>query len=57
MQAGAKGGEAIRESFASAPFLVTGAKGGISLGLVWQVLGMPNAPEWVFVACQDPKGE
>ncbi|KAF1601547.1 Estradiol 17-beta-dehydrogenase 2, partial [Eudyptes chrysolophus] len=37
--------------------LVTGANGGIGLGLVRQVLGMPNPPEWVFAACRDPKGE
>ncbi|KAF1674123.1 hypothetical protein FQV07_0013552, partial [Pygoscelis papua] len=37
--------------------LVTGANRGIGLGLVRQVLGMPNPPEWVFAACRDPKGE
>ncbi|KAF1592795.1 hypothetical protein FQV11_0005634, partial [Eudyptes moseleyi] len=37
--------------------LVTGANGGTGLGLVRQVLGMPNPPEWVFAACRDPKGE
>ncbi|KAF1496422.1 hypothetical protein FQV18_0006980, partial [Eudyptula minor novaehollandiae] len=37
--------------------LVTGANRGIGLGLVQQVLGMPNPPEWVFAACRDPKGE
>ncbi|KAF1450679.1 hypothetical protein FQV07_0007890, partial [Pygoscelis papua] len=48
---------AICDSFASAPFLVTGANWGIGLGLVWQVLGMPNPPEWVFAARRDPMGE
>ncbi|XP_009289111.1 PREDICTED: uncharacterized oxidoreductase C663.06c [Aptenodytes forsteri] len=37
--------------------LVTGANRGIGLGLVRQLLGMPNPPEWVFAACRDPKGE
>ncbi|XP_062448970.1 C-signal-like [Rhea pennata] len=37
--------------------LVTGANRGIGLGIVKQLLQMPNPPEWVFAACQDPKGE
>ncbi|XP_062442482.1 C-signal-like [Rhea pennata] len=37
--------------------LVTGANRGIGLGIVKQLLQMPNPPEWVFAACRDPKGE
>ncbi|XP_068812535.1 C-signal isoform X1 [Struthio camelus] len=37
--------------------LVTGANRGIGLGIVRQLLQMPNPPECVFAACRDPKGE
>ncbi|XP_074839200.1 C-signal-like [Carettochelys insculpta] len=37
--------------------LVTGAKQGIGLELVKQLLGNSNPPEWVFATCRDAAGE
>ncbi|XP_051485362.1 C-factor-like isoform X6 [Apus apus] len=37
--------------------LVSGANRGIGLGLVRQLLGLPNPPQWVFAGCRDPKGQ
>ena len=37
--------------------LVTGANRGIGLGIIKQLLQLPNPPKWVFAACWDPKGE
>ncbi|OXB58475.1 hypothetical protein ASZ78_009040 [Callipepla squamata] len=37
--------------------LVTGANQGIGLGFVQHLLALPNPPEVLFAACQDPKGQ
>ncbi|XP_064375372.1 C-signal-like [Dromaius novaehollandiae] len=37
--------------------LVTGANRGIGLGIIKQLLQLPNPPKWLFAACRDPKGE
>ncbi|XP_054856393.1 C-factor-like [Eublepharis macularius] len=36
--------------------LVTGSNRGIGLGLIQQLLGQNNRPEWIFATCRDPEG-
>ncbi|XP_063169283.1 C-signal-like [Candoia aspera] len=36
--------------------LVTGSNRGIGLGLIKQLAGKSNPPEWIFATCRDPEG-